>query len=679
MADDIELEIAIAEEEARARQKQRASTAAPIAAPPPMGFWDEAAGGKQSFLGNVGEIAKNVVYDAPVNAARGLGQLALAGLEKLPNAFDGGSDYTRGVNPFDRSMTVLGEGGARYLGQMAGPTIPIAGPAIHAGIDALTGELQPGGVYGKELREGITSAGSAAILGAIPKVVKGGYQVARDGLFGKPKSVLLQGEAAYPEAYANQLNLGESTIPREKGMTTEFMDRKAAFERLDPMKGVDLADPNGRVQMDKFIGNLQDKAVTTSATRNQILKSAAVAESQKAAAAQAASTPIKIGATIDDLPANIPSQSGTSFGIDRIRLTNPRGAEGIDNALSFINEKFGVSDVTPKGRSLSLSELDDLRQSLDGQLRALGEYDPSVPNSAVNPSDVAAELEVFKHYATQTRELLNKKVSDLLGPDAGAKLASAAQEYDAAINFANLAERFKTETGQAFTTGSAKKVPKGQSILGGKAGMIVDSMVPGRAEAKVVERGLSREGDALRNINALLEINRLGTKPIPRGWALIKGSAPSLAQVENLAIGMGLVGQAGEIASMPDDIAQKVVGAVAAANPQAFESNPDMANVIDDKYQDPMSRDRVVQSSLDLEPRERAMRIGASFTNRYVPPSPPMTPIQPPIPALPATISSLTENLESAFATSRPAQDYSYDQSNGISNLERLTNGNGLE
>jgi hypothetical protein len=479
-------------------QKQRASAPTPVAAAPQASakdrFLDAATGGPGGSLSKVGQIGYDVVASVP-RAIGGIYDLAKAtgqNMQKYPPMPMGLQAVPALAETLYSGVDSIPEGVVR-TGELAAG-IPIIGPGIHAATDYLAGEVQPAEVYGKELREGVASVPGSIALANLPKIargVKGGYQVARDSLIGKPKSVLLEGQAAYPEAYANQLNLGESTIPREKALTTDFMERKAAFERLDPMKGLDLNDPNGRVQMDKFIGNLQDKAVTTSGTRNQILKSAAIAESQKVAAAQASNAPISIGAKFDDLPANIPSPSGTDFGIDSIRLRNPRGAEGIDNALSFIKEKFGVSDVTPTGRSLSIVELDDLRQSLDGQLKALGEYDPSVPNLAVNPSDVAAELEVFKHYATQTRQALNSKVSDLLGPDAGAKLTSAAQEYDAAVNFRDLAERFKTETGQAFTAGSAKKVPKGQSILGGKTGMIADSVVPGRAEAMVVERGLT--------------------------------------------------------------------------------------------------------------------------------------------------------------------------------------------
>jgi hypothetical protein len=180
---------------------------------------------------------------------------------------------------------------------------------------------------------------------------------------------------------------------------------------------------------------------------------------------------------------------------------------------------------------------------------------------------------------------------------------------------------------------------------------------------------------SVQDLSAILDPNQQQFIPNPRNLVAIKSDPNSAMNVGFLAQDMGLLQSPEELMSMPDDIAQKVVGAVAAANPRAFESNPDMANVIDDKYQDPMSRDRVVMSSMDLEPRERAMRIGASFTNKYVPPTAPMTPMQPPMPALPATLSQLSENLEPLFLEqSRPAQDYSYDQSNLV-NLEKLTNG----
>lgn len=164
--------------------------------------------------------------------------------------------------------------------------------------------------------------------------------------------------------------------------------------------------------------------------------------------------------------------------------------------------------------------------------------------------------------------------------------------------------------------------------------------------------------------------------PAPRNVVALKSDPNNLMNVGLAAKKMGLLADPQELIVAPPEVAQKVIGAVAAANPQMFESNPDMANVIDDKFQDPMSRDRVVMSSMDLEPRERAMRIGASFANKYVPPTAPMTPMQAPTPALPATLSRLSENVSSVFKPNSPAQDYSYDKSNGISELERLTNGN---
>ena len=180
----------------------------------------------------------------------------------------------------------------------------------------------------------------------------------------------------------------------------------------------------------------------------------------------------------------------------------------------------------------------------------------------------------------------------------------------------------------------------------------------------------------IEDLSAILDPAQQQFIPNPRNVVAIKSDPNSAMNVGFLAQDMGLIGSPEELMSMPDEVAQKVVGAVAAANPQAFESNPDRVNVVDDKFQDPMGRDQVIMSSLDLEPRERAMRVGGALKNRYVPPIAPMTPMQAPIPALPATLSNLTENLSSVFQQQAgPAQDYSYDQSNGISNLERLTNG----
>jgi hypothetical protein len=134
---------------------------------------------------------------------------------------------------------------------------------------------------------------------------------------------------------------------------------------------------------------------------------------------------------------------------------------------------------------------------------------------------------------------------------------------------------------------------------------------------------------------------------------------------------MGLVKSPNDLRQMPESVAKQVISVVAGTFPNAFEKNPDNVNVIDGKLMDPSSKDAVLQSSLDMHPEERAMRIGGVYAGYYVAQK---APIAPQVKSSPRVdLSKLNSSLQDIQTSSSP----STPSSDTLTELEKLTNAQG--
>lgn len=658
--------------------------------PDKPGFFGELAGGTNSFMGNVGQWAKDVGH-------AGMGFLKSA--VDIPFLDDSniakiGPDGKLGIdqNKFDAAAAQMQDNLAHPMANILpgglGEIIPGTRTAESAASDALNGTMQPAGAYGKSLRQELATVpvAAAAYVGAKagPGVVKGTVQGLRDTAKGLPRENIMAAIAPNEESYGNMLNAGESSTAGENRLVQRVDDYHQEFTDANPVKGIDPS--TGRQGFAQFKQNLDNAYVTGVNTRNGILQKVADAENLHSSTAAAAGEPTQLGVSFADIPETVSQQNGLSAGLDLIARTMPEGEAGVEAARNYIKNQFGVTaEVLPggdnfqgqpanPGRVLSATELNETRMKVDGQLRALGAYDLSNMPPGVNPSAITSEIASLKYYRGQLDSLLKDHITSMVGEADATAFDKAGGQIGMAITYKDLANRFQAQTGQAFTPGSAKRVPPGKGILdaGGKWVDQARALLPGE-DTTVQTRGLQRETTALQNLQMLVDYNNGSlAKPAPRGWTQIKSSFNDLNNVGMIAVSLGLVKQPQDLLSLPDDLARRIVGQVAAAAPQAFVPTPDKVNVIDGQFQDPLGKEVVINQSLELASNERAMRIGATFTNKYLP-STPAAPVLTQKPALPVTMDKLMGAFDDVPQTSAVDSSYDKSQSSNMSQLEKMT------
>lgn len=673
MADDVETQIKIAEAEAQARLRLQQQQGG-VSAAPESGIGERvgtaALNAVKGIPGALWDTAKNFATDMSSGQfpGMGIGQRMAGHPETIaPNiamAADAGIGLATGGLGAAASYPLLMQGAHaanRYFG-LEDKVDPVQQ------LEQLTGD-SVGSFSMLGLGKTATRAPVQEIASDVGNIGKGVYQGAvRDPVFGKPHDVLLQEQAGRPDIYANKLNVEQTTGGAETNLAQEAERYKGAFTRTNPVAGIDTSNLTGAEASAKFKANLEASRIKATNDRTGILTKVSEAESQAAAQAAASGVPAKVGVSYEDIPKNVtdPATQQT-YGFDHIAKYTDGGTESVAIADNLLKEKFGITPEIPyegptgnfgrfgggsepnqtipanPGRPLTASELNDAIADFDNQIKALGGYDINPhPDPLMTPSRIDSQVKAYEFARAQLKAALHGHVSAMAGPEAATRFAQTGEEIGSAKFHEKLRADFSSEVGRGLT-----EVRSGEGSVGtggqakGMGGRAYDAATAGASGRKTAANALSREGATIRDLQRLVELNTNGApKPAPRGWALIKASAKHLGNIGMLGMQLGLLPDPTALLQMPDDQAQKVVGIIAGAFPQAFEPTPDRVNVIDNKFQDPMSKDSVVAQSLDLPAEDRAMRIGASFHNRYVPPRPQEQPQQPP-PALPHVMEQM--------------------------------------
>lgn len=679
------------------------------------GFFEELTGGPGTYLEKAGQVASDIGTGF-INAGKGAYGLAK---EMMPrNAQDVREALT---HPSRYVGTTLGK--TLYkdttdtpvdmidrTGQLAAGSIGL-GTAYQAGKDAF---LPPGvagadpnrtpGDYGKMQREELANMSPAIALPAA-RAVQGAGQAIRDTVFGMPKQALLERQAQNADIYGNVLNLGSKRTLEEDALINSASKYSDDFTRINPVKGLDPS--NGRAAIEGLKSNLENTKISGIKTRESILSDVAQKEASIIESASQTGEPSSLGIAFDDIPETIQTPNGLNYGLNTIQNTISGGEVGVPMARAYVRKQFGISEdglhdlhgrplnpspddvfgrmpIPPK--RLTAVEANTARMRIDNQIREWGGWDTQTLNSLkpeLSPSTRDAYVEALKFYRSQLDSSLKNHIGELVGQEAADAFHLAGRDIAAASTYKPLVDRFQRETGQAFAPGSAKAVPPGAGVLGtsGVTGKIIREISPSTANAKMQTQALSREGNAIRDLQTLVDIkSNVGFEPAPRGWAKIKTSAQHLDNIGTLAIQLGLVSSIGQLTQMPDEQAKQIVGMVAQAAPEVFEQTPDKVNVMDQKFINPMDKDFMVAQTLDKSASERAKIIGAAFQDRYVPSSAvsaPVGAIKPP--ALPVTMDKINRTLQEAMTGSEtlsyPGLDLSYNkaQSSLMEQLNKMT------
>lgn len=572
------------------------------------------------LLGFAGKVAT-----APFKAAYGLGELAVNSAKTYAN--------NPAYQQFPMGMGILPAITENIVGGADTPTVDKfanAGrfatgfiPGLTTGIDALTTD-KSGYELGKQLNEELSYAPMALAVPAY-KAARGLVTGAKDFVAGMPEKELLVRQAGRDDIYANKLNYPNSSTIKEQIQTRSAANAADAFTEANPVAGIDNTLP-GEQQIAQFQNNLKTIESTAIRTRAEILPK--VAEAQEAAAANGISTTIKF----EDIPKSFKTQSG-ELGLNTLRRKYGDAVVGL--ADDFMKQEFGMvpeyigpryegapTRIAPS-KALSVEDANFLRQKIDGQIEALGGFDASFwASKNLDPSAANGYAEALRFYRKQLDGVVKDRIKSVLGDEVASAFTKAGENISMTKTYSPMVERFQTQTGEAFAPGSAKRVPPGSGPLGtsGKIGGVVDSLTPGRANARMQAQALTREGDMIRQLQQLVSFRMNQTKPIPRGWAQIKSSFHDLTNVGQIAISMGIVGSLEELTQMPDEQAKQVVGLIAAQAPMLFEPTPDKVDVFDGQFLNPMQKDGLTKQALEKDPKTRFKVIGQGTTqNKYVP------------------------------------------------------------
>jgi len=658
-------------------------------------FFGELAGGKDSILGNLGQIGSDIV-EGGVNAVKGTYNLASNVVNEVASPSDPrlkqmglidrigpalSNSLYQGVsneNQFvdrTRDLVLGGIPGGRTAGQLV--------------TDYARDELRPSSDYGEMLRKDVTGFVAPAVAIAGPSLAKRGYQSARDSLLGLPENDRLALRAANKESYGNALNLEEFRSAQEQNLVDINKDYHQAFTDTNPVAGIDTANLSGREALTQFGKNLNEIKVSAVKTRNDIVSEAA--QQELILANQGASTgeAIKVGKSFEDLALNKLDENGLPVGIDQILLTSGEGKPGALAALEYVKEKFGIApaqmspytnlEMVPAnpGRALTATELNNLRLDIDGQIKSLGGYDLNNIPPGMKPSEIPAQIKTFKYLRNELDSALKSHLNELIGPEKAEAFTKAGDSYGMATQAEFLRNRFENETGQAFAPGSAKAVPPGVGPLGtgGATDKFLNTVAPDVARARMETRALKRETNAIRQLQTLVDFNtgRL-TKPAPRGLAQLKTDLASLLNVGSLAVQMGLIRAPQELSSMPDEGARQVIKMVAQAVPTAFAPSPDNINSFDGQFVTPLDKDFHVANNLNKDAKTRALAIGPAIgENKYVPTTPAVKPTV--IPAYGPTLDSLNQALKTPAPMPNEQETLDYDGSSKsmLNQLEKMT------
>ncbi len=512
-------------------------------------------------------------------------------------------------NPGFYAQVVEGVGGA----------IPGVTPAARYLADKVEGVDRTPAEYGQMVNQDLTNFG-ASLLGnkaarTLPGMAKGAATGVKDWAVGAPESVRLAERSTMPEAYANTLNFPSRRTAVERQLTDNAGQLADEFTESNPVANIDPS--KGREAFSQFQNNLEQTKAKAIESRKSILQDVADRENT------VISMGGEVGLSLGDIDVGA---------LPQLAKNVPGGEIGVPSALKYLQEKFG-------GRKLSATELNDVRQALDNQISVKGGWDPEyLAARGIEPSAVNAEVSAMKYIAGQIDKSLKSYMLSTSGdPALAEQFGKAGRQIGMAKTYGQMAQRFQTETGEAFIPGSAKQVPPGRGPLGtgGVVSQIADFVAPGRQRAVVQSQGLSREAQALSELQKIVDYNTGALQmPAPRSWSQIKTSMQHLTTVGELAMAMGLIGSIEELASVPDEMARKIVTQVAQNAPGAFvRAKGGFSSEMDGRISSPIDQDLQLEASKDLPADQRAKRIAGIYDGGKlvipIPSKPELLPLKP--------------------------------------------------
>lgn len=527
---------------------------------------------------------------------------------------------------------------------------------------------------------------TTAISGAIPLVadtIGTAYRVFRPN-----ERAIRYAEAKMHGASGATLNAGRTPALSERELARQAANKEEVFLEVNPARGIQVKDPNqfdgwNREAFPQFQRQLQADIEAASKAKDIALKEAdaAVALGKAVPLISLTDDEIKLAATQAGL-----TDDATNFALAKnqelLHQTEPFSAAKHTPEQGVIIGNDYVAKVPVKLTGQGSQRF--IAEKIDPELEVLGAFDDrKLAQIALNPSEFAKSEAQRKGFFL-LRGLLQSKQKDFvnLATGAGGEIEKANQAMHSLIEYRNLANRFAGDIVSAQAPGTAGSLNKAVSST---KDFIVNA-IPGLAERQALvesQEALSMGAKAVQRIQdiagvrsgaieaPILAQNILRDSPryfgmissslsLPRDSSKIMEDQDKRRSLGNLATGVGLLASPDQVEKLTPYQVKQVASALAVAIPQAFEASPDNVNTFDGKYLDPLEKGAMIEQHLDSDPTTRAMVVGGSFQNKYVPTQKESKPM--PVQLKPQIdIGSINSQLGSVFEL--PATDYSYDKS----------------
>lgn len=329
-------------------------------------------------------------------------------------------------------------------------------------------------------------------------------------------------------------------------------------------------------------------------------------------------------------------------------------SKGIQDLIKVRNDPF-VSAATrkeasdaleifnslPQGETFNLADIWRLRQDLDSQLVS------SLYKKGTG--EVTNLSEYIKDTSDAVRGAMESGIAKAvargeLSAEVAEKLLKAKQEFS---NLSPIVEILGRKTGQVSSQRIIDKIPTDLRTigLGGLAAYnpVIATTVAGvlglKSEAfRAFSQRAGLAGQNITNLASLISpYSGVGSALFKRTTDLSQISSTELSSAvfQKLAPLIGPEAAQAEALQIDEtltngnpELKKQVITALSMNMPDLFEPPQEGVITVDNQYINPFDKDSIVKNSLDSSPAERAMRIGKSFENKYVPPSSTPQPVQ---------------------------------------------------
>ena len=494
MADDIELEIAIAEQEALA--KSRGLFSAPPSLPPaPSSFLDDFSTGLSAIGGGVSDAVTNF-------AGRTVGAASQFGSD-VSDTFGGGQGPTSVEDLLLRLFATKSLPKLEQMGQQSVPqsisdvasttigAVPWAGPPLAAGIETaadVSDEYRgfaPETSNADKLRKfaDITASGvgpdmairaGVKSLNALPDTVQN---------LGRNKKIALSEQANQIGASAAVQDAPKGTTAMERQIVEDIKPHESRFFEKGIAEGIDVSKQNRSKSFQQYqdkLGAFKEEALTT--------KTGILQEADGVLGGP--------GLSMSDVP---------------MKKVTPELREAFSDPIL---DPYTGQPTGSRSKQLTLDQAQEHVRKLDAELRELGVYDANPQAKAMqNPSDLAkikAKTEALREVRTNLNKAIIEKTGKVLGPEKQAALEAANADVSMAIEYEDLGQRFGNQSLEGLTPASARSLtnPGTGGWLKQTANIVMDKLAPHRKSAAVMERGRG----AVEQLQQLGEYYR-GEKP----------------------------------------------------------------------------------------------------------------------------------------------------------------------